>query len=165
MQTKLLFQATALMFLVGLLAAACGDGEKEEVTLPTATSPAATAGAGTQVEVLLDEWSVLPNPSTVSAGEATFTAVNQGEEEHEMVIVKTDLAPDALPAVAGKVDEEAAGVLIGEIEKFAAGGEEQATFQLTPGSYVLFCNIVEQKDGEQESHYEKGMHVAFTVTE
>ncbi len=150
---------------------ACGDDEGDGTPASTATveeaAPTATAGAeGAAVEVLLDGWSVVANPSEVAAGDVTFTAVNAGDEDHELVVVKTDTAPDALPVVDGKVDEATAGEVIGEIEEFASGGEEAATFTLTPGNYVLFCNITEtEASGEIESHYEEGMHTAFVVTE
>lgn len=121
---------------------------------------------GTTVDVILSEWVVDPDVTSVPAGEVTFTANNDGVEDHELVVVKTDLSADALPVDdTGKVDEEGEGIeVIGEIEEFAAGDSEEATFNLAAGSYVLFCNIVEEEaSGEKESHYQEGMHAAFTV--
>ena len=40
---------------------------------------------------------------------------------------------------------------------------EELTANLEAGSYVLLCNIVEEEDGETESHYAEGMHTSFTV--
>ncbi len=116
---------------------------------------------GTTVDVVLSEFVIAPDPASVPAGEVTFKATNEGEEKHEMVIVKTDLASDSLPTKAdGAADEEGAGVeLINEIEEFDAGGSEELTVSLEAGNYVLFCNIVE----EDEAHYEEGMHTSFTV--
>jgi uncharacterized cupredoxin-like copper-binding protein len=116
------------------------------------------------VEVLLQEWAVEPEPSEADAGQVYFLAENAGTEPHELVVIRTDLAPDELPTVEGKVDEEAEGLeLIGEIEGFAAGSEASGVFDLQAGDYVLVCNIVEVEDGENESHYEQGMYVSFTV--
>ena len=102
----------------------------------------------------------------MSAGEVTFNASNEGAEPHELVIVRADSA-DSLPVDEnGKVDEDAlpAGAFIGEIEEFAAGGSESATFDLTAGTYILFCNIVEEEsDGTFESHFQEGMVTTFTV--
>ncbi len=121
-------------------------------------------GGGGTVEVTLQEWAVIPAASSVEAGEVTFEATNAGPDDpHELVVVRTDLSPEALPTDAnGKVDEEGEGIeFIGEIEEFAVGETESATFDLVAGNYVLFCNIYEE--AEQEAHYQQGMRVAFTV--
>lgn len=118
----------------------------------------ANAQAAT-VNVELNEWGVVPDVSSVAAGDIEFVATNTGAVEHELVILKTDLAADALPVADGRVDEHGgAGIeAIGEIESFAAGTTERATLALTAGSYVLICNIA--------AHYEAGMYAAFTVSE
>ena len=109
------------------------------------------------VNVELGEFTLTPDVSSISAGDIEFVAANVGDIEHELVILKTDLAPDALPVADGRVTESAAGIdEIGEIETFAAGTTESASFTLAAGNYVLICNIVD--------HYEAGMTAAFTVT-
>lgn len=121
---------------------------------------------GGTVGVTLQEWAVLPEKDSVPAGKVTFQAKNSGpDDRHELVVIKTDLAPDALPANAdGKVQEDAAGIeMIGEIEEFDPGKTETAVFDLKPGKYVLICNIVEDKGSSKESHYMLGMRVPFTV--
>ncbi len=117
------------------------------------------------VEVTLQEFAVLPATTTVSAGSVTFEATNDGpDDDHELVVIRTDLEPQSLPTAAdGSADEAGDGIeVIGEIEEFAPGGTESATFELTAGSYVLICNIYD--DSEQEAHYLEGMRAAFTVT-
>lgn len=131
-----------------------------------AVALAACGGGGSTVKVSLQEWAVAPETDSASAGEVTFEATNLGPKDpHELAIVKTDLAADALPTNAdGSANEEGEGVeLIGEIEEFEPGGTESAAFDLEAGSYVLFCNIVEEEEGEIESHYQMGMRTAFTV--
>lgn len=122
-------------------------------------------GGGGAVEVTLREFAVIPSVSEISAGSIEFSATNEGPNDpHELVIFKTDLAPDALPTVeTGAVDEQGEGVeLIGEIEEFPVGETRTATFDLEAGNYVLICNIYDED--EQESHYQEGMRVAFSVT-
>jgi len=118
-------------------------------------------GSGATVDVVLSEFVVEPDPASVPAGEVTFTVANEGEEVHEFVVVKTDLASDKLPTIDdGSVDEEGAGVeAVDEIEDLASGDSQDLTVTLDAGNYVLFCNLVE----EGEVHYEEGMHTAFTV--
>ena len=53
--------------------------------------------------------------------------------------------------------------LIDEIEPFAVGTRAAIALDLEAGAYLLICNIAEEEDGTIESHYELGMHTAFTV--
>ena len=119
----------------------------------------------TQVDVVLKEWSIEVSPATVKAGQVYFLADNQGPlTPHEVVVIKSRAAPDSLTAVEGVVPEQTVNV-IGEIEGFAPDTKASGVFNLTPGTYVLICNIVEIKEGQVESHYLLGMHTVFTVTE
>ncbi|MEX2247280.1 MAG: hypothetical protein WEC75_11405 [Dehalococcoidia bacterium] len=156
--------ACALVAAVGV---ACGDDDDGVTPAPaTPTSAAATPSGGdeTVVEVLLNEFSVLPDKNSVPAGEVVFQATNEGpDDEHEFVIIRTDLAADALPTAAdGSVIEEEVDV-VDEIEGLPVGETEEVTVDLEAGSYVLICNIVEEEDGETESHYQLGMRRALTV--
>lgn len=140
---------TAIAFV---LLAACS---KDDGGTPVATT----------VEVQLQEFAVLPAASSAPAGDVTFTATNTGpDDQHELLVVKTDLDPGALPVDAnGAVDEAGTGFeLIGEIEPFDVDLTESVTFTLTAGSYVLACNIYDA--AEDEAHYQLGMRAAFTVT-
>ena len=120
------------------------------------TTPTPTPGA-TTVQVNLKEFSITPSLSSVPAGAVTFVASNTGTMEHEMVILKTDLAPDALPVVDNQATEDGPGVQhIDEIEEFEPGTQQTLTVNLTPGNYVLICNV--------PGHYQSGMRTAFTVT-
>ncbi len=126
-----------------------------------------TAPRSSQVEavgVVLKEWRIDLDKQAVKTCPVTFRVNNFGDEDHELVIVKTDRHHKALPVSHGKVIETEAGELIGEIEEFPMGEAREATFMLSPGNYALFCNLVEQEeDGGLESHYQEGMHVPFTV--
>jgi uncharacterized cupredoxin-like copper-binding protein len=113
--------------------------------------------------VTLQEWAVEPQQQTVNADAVYFLADNMGPDDpHELVIIRTDLPPDQLPVVEGKVPEDQVD-FIGEIEAFAPGTRASGVFDLTPGTYALICNIAEMEDGELESHYQMGMHASFTV--
>lgn len=106
--------------------------------------------------VTLDEWSVALEERELTAGNVKLEATNAGEHAHELVIVRGATAD--LPVVDGVIDEEGLpeGDFIGEIEPF--NGECEGTFELTAGTYTLFCAIVEEEeDGTLENHYELGM--------
>ena len=116
------------------------------------------------INIELKEWHIHSDTDHVKAGPVTFRASNHGKEKHELVIVKTDLPLDKLPMRDGKVDEDEAGEFIGEIEEFSPDSTQEAMFDLKPGRYVMFCNIVEREDdGELESHYHEGMRIVFNV--
>jgi len=120
------------------------------------------AGAG-QVSVSLGEWAVIADVDSINAGPVYFLADNIGPNDpHELVIIRTDLPPDQLPVVDGRVPEDQID-LIGEIEPFSAGTQAADTFDLDPGNYVLICNIAEIEDGELESHYQLGMRTSIQV--
>ncbi len=151
----------ALSITLFAFVAACGGGSNGS---PTA-EPDPQADPGPQVgvdpnapvvSVDLTEWSVMPDVSSIEAGAVTFSASNSGSEDHELVILKTDEAAGTLTVVDGRVDESAYDE-IGEIEEFAPGLDQAATFRLDPGAYVLICNIAD--------HYEEGMYAEFAVEE
>jgi len=123
-------------------------------------------GTSTTVDVSLREFSIAPSVASVPAGTVTFEVTNDGPNDvHEFVVVRTDLAPDALPTDAdGAVLEDGEGMeVIDEIEDLAVGASETLALTLEAGSYVLICNIVEVEEGETEAHYALGMRSAFTV--
>jgi uncharacterized cupredoxin-like copper-binding protein len=136
-----------LLAATAFVASACGDDD------------------GATVDVTLQEFAVVPSESSVPAGSVTFEATNEGpEDDHELVVIRTDLAIDALPTGEnGAVDEEGAGIeVLDEIEEFPPGETQSLTLDLAAGSYVLICNIFDEE--EQEAHYQEGMRVALTVT-
>jgi uncharacterized cupredoxin-like copper-binding protein len=168
----------------GAIAVACGDDDGDDngvegvaTAARSAVGGAATSvasavtgegggGASPVVNVTLQEFEISPQPASVAAGQVTFRATNNGpEDEHEMVVIKTDLAPDALPTNDdGSVNEDGDGIeAIDEIEEFPVGETKELEVDLEPGAYVLICNVVEEDNGQSESHYQEGMRTAFTV--
>ena len=59
------------------------------------------------------------NADTASSGKVTYNVINSGREEHEMVLLRTDLDPASLPVDnAGKVLESAQGIVhVEEVDK------------------------------------------------
>ncbi len=172
--TKMMAVGSALVLMMALTA--CGDDDDASSdtadtastdTAGTDTEMADTGGGDGTVNVVLSEWIVEPDPTSAAAGTVEFVASNEGGEAHELVVVKGD-DPAALPQDdTGLVleDELEEGAFIGEIEEFDAGGTESASFDLEAGSYILFCNIVEEEaDGTFESHFDEGMVNTFTVS-
>lgn len=146
-----------------LVFAACGDDDDDSGGDDGGASATDAGGEGA-VNVTLLEFSVLPDPSSDAAGSVNFRITNDGPDDpHEFVVIKTDLAPNALPTdETGAVDEEGEGIeIVDEVEAIDVGASADLTVDLEAGNYVLICNIYDED--EQESHYQEGMQTAFTV--
>ncbi|MDH5521548.1 MAG: hypothetical protein OEZ14_13575 [Acidimicrobiia bacterium] len=167
MQKGTSMRAGAVLLAVGLALSACGSSDDESTATDDETTATddSTADSSGAIEVRLSEWMV-EAPATAEAGSVTITAVNEGGETHELVVVRADSSDGFQVDETGKVDEAgfAEGDFIGEIEEFEAGTTESGTFELDPGTYVLFCNIVEEEaDGTFESHFQQGMETVITI--
>jgi uncharacterized cupredoxin-like copper-binding protein len=111
-------------------------------------------GATGGVAVTMKDFSIEATPGTFAAGNISFAIHNAGPSAHEFVIIRTDVAPDALPVENGVIPEDTID-LVDEAEDIAPGTDTSLSANLTAGSYVLVCNL--------PSHYGAGMHTAFTV--
>lgn len=158
--------AVVLSIAIVIALGACGDDDNDatsEAAVDEVACERVGDGGGTPVAVALGEWAVSAQPTSVRPGKITFDATNSGAAPHELVVVRGQRAD--LVITAGQVDEDALadGAFIGEIEPFPAGDKCDGTFELAAGPYVLFCNILEDENGERESHVENGMVTTFTV--
>jgi plastocyanin len=116
------------------------------------------ADAAETVAVELSDYAFDPSDVDVAAGVVTFEAWNVGEESHELAFLP---GGGEVPFADGAPDEDAladAGAF--ELEAFPPGETCNATYDLEPGTYTMFC-IVESEDGE--THYENGMRGILTV--
>jgi uncharacterized cupredoxin-like copper-binding protein len=133
---------------------------------PQAAPPRTPTPVGTTVNVTLKEFSVTPDQPSVPAGHVRFHVSNTGEDMHEFLVIRTDLAPDMLPTETnGSYLEDGPGTdLLDEIDLVPSGESRDLEIDLTAGNYVLICNMVHVEDnGDVEVHYQLGMRTAFTV--
>ncbi|QBR02781.1 plastocyanin/azurin family copper-binding protein [Paraburkholderia pallida] len=109
------------------------------------------------VKAILLSTSIQLDTHNVKPGRVTIDVKNAADNnmEHELVVLKTDLADDALPLSKGQVPEQKLRK-VGEVEDIAPGKSKHMSFRLTPGHYVLICN--------KPGHYAAGMHTALAVT-
>jgi len=153
---------------VMLGAIGCGDDEADEgVAADSSAEEAACSPVGSELEataamtvpVRLQEFSFSPAQIDVAAGVVTFAAQNAGTENHEVAFLPG--GGDVPLNASGEPDEDALGVAGAfELEGFGAGQSCNATYDLEPGTYTLFC-IVTSTDGR--THYEKGMRGRLVV--
>jgi uncharacterized cupredoxin-like copper-binding protein len=160
------FQLIAM--LVAALAAAsiagCGGGDDDTsaATAATENATSTTAGAtaaGRHLEIKMGDYFFSPAAATAKAGKTVIEAPNEGSVEHELVVFRTNMDPAKLPTESGGgVDEEKLDEVAeeaGEVADVEAGETKSGSFDLKPGSYVIFCNI--------PGHYAQGMYGTLTV--
>lgn len=116
--------------------------------------PAADAPAGSQVVVEMTDYKLTVNVPSVKAGKIQIGVRNLANMQHSFEVLKTDLPQDKIPVDLASAKAKEDGK-VGEIPSIAAGKSASVTIDLTPGKYVLICNVA--------GHYQLGMHVAFTV--
>jgi uncharacterized cupredoxin-like copper-binding protein len=108
------------------------------------------------IRITQKDMSMRLDTADVPTGKVTFLVVNQDKVDHEVIILKTDIAPNALVLMKNidSVDEDASGENLGEVE-VEADSTVAATFDLAEGKYVLVCNV--------PGHYKAGMVAALNV--
>ena len=163
---------TMVLALAALFVA--GEAWSRSNDAKDAVSKLAAAGVvPTSVHARLQEFSIAPKASEVKAGTVTFVATNRGSITHELVVVRAPsvaslpivTAPGGARAV-GAVDEEAIAETdkAGETGDIAPGKSVTKRLKLTPGSYVIFCNIDNKApDGTVTNHFQSGMSATLTV--
>jgi uncharacterized cupredoxin-like copper-binding protein len=147
----------ALASVAGAIATGCGGGGGGTTT--QTQGPAAGDSSGKALQIQMADAFFTPKDASAKAGSVTISAPNKGQLVHELVLAKTSANPSKLPTTSdGEVDEaklESLGEDAGEIADVAPGDTKQGTFKLTPGKYVMFCNI--------PGHYAQGMYGTITV--
>jgi uncharacterized cupredoxin-like copper-binding protein len=124
-------------------------------------APAATSTpAGPQiVNVSLTTYGFKLTPSNIKAGDVKFVVKNDATDlMHEIILVKTDLAPDKMPIGSDNtsIDEDSKAItIVGAVEDVEPGKSGEVVMKLTAGHYVYFCN--------KDNHYKLGMVGELTI--
>ena len=120
------------------------------------------------VEVSLADFAFNGAPSNLDAGETTFKVVNEGQEPHEMAILRLDgITVDAAKEILMTPPGEApAGPPpfndAGGFQANMPGDSGWATVDLEKGEYVLVC-FVPSPANEFAPHLALGMFSSITV--
>jgi uncharacterized cupredoxin-like copper-binding protein len=94
--------------------------------------------------------------TTVASGKVTFTVTNEGQMDHEFVIVTGDPC-GTTGDEPGRVSEAAhiGGAEGPEIGNISPGQTKTLSAQLKPGTYTAMCNL--------PGHFGAGMDFQFVV--
>lgn len=142
--------AAALALTLGGALAGCGSDQPRPASAPEQF-----------VRVSESNFTIAASAPTVTAGPLRLQIHNAGPDRHELIILPLRLGEPAT-ALARRpdgftVDEERlAGQEPGSINPQSPGGTRELSVTLSPGRYVLFCNM--------EGHYMAGMHTVLVVT-
>ena len=114
--------------------------------------------ATTNVKGTEKEWNIALDSYTHAAGSITFNLSNAGTIAHEFLVVRTKSFANELLAkvdpTTNRIDETFLDV-VNEQPEYSPGVPGSVTVTLTPGHYVVMCNI--------PGHYKAGMYSDFDV--
>ena len=113
---------------------------------------------GPVVPIVLEDYRIRSSVTTVSAGTVTFNVYSRGPSTHELAVFETIRPADQLPMGSDglRIDEDSSLLReAGELEQVDIGETETFALRLTPGTYVLVCNM--------EGHYLGGMRLSLVV--
>jgi uncharacterized cupredoxin-like copper-binding protein len=116
---------------------------------------AVSAGNRPIVDVTERDFAIVA-PASVHAGEVTLRVHNEGPVGHELIVVRSTSARLPLRSDGLTVDEDdLERSQIGVLEPHDAPATRDLAVTLTPGRYVLFCNM--------SGHFFGGMHHVLIV--
>jgi uncharacterized cupredoxin-like copper-binding protein len=147
-----LVTAVAAGLVLGV--AGCGDDNSAAApgTSPAPSTATATQVAGQRTTISMTDFAFKPEALAARAGKLRVTAKNDGTAEHELILIRTSRAPNALRTAGGRAAEAGA---VGEIPEQPPRKSASHTFVLKPGAYVYICNV--------PGHYASGMRGTLTV--
>lgn len=125
------------------------------VTRTPAPEPEPAIGT---VESVVKEWEVALASDLHVSGSVPFKIANEGSIAHEFLIVRSEkraseLLADVDPAT-GRIDEALIEV-VDEQPEFEPGAPGAVTVDLSPGHYVVMCNIA--------GHFQAGMYADLEI--
>ncbi len=108
----------------------------------TSRPAAATSRPAAHVLAYAQEWSLWPSRTSVPAGRVVVQLWNRGQDAHDVRIRHVDRRGHMSGTVQG-------------VSVTASGGLGQASWQLRPGRYELYCSL--------PGHRQQGMRAVITV--
>ena len=122
---------------------------------PTAAPTVAAKAQFTSVGVTLLDTSIKLDKTSIPFGTVTLNIKNSGSVLHQLVILRTDIPQNQIPASTTQPGTMQEPGLVMQSQTIAVGASSTLTLTLGAGNYVLMCN--------QPAHYLIGMHTGFAI--
>jgi uncharacterized cupredoxin-like copper-binding protein len=159
-----------VLCLLAVVLVGCGDDGGDDADDLGADGATTTSAADTdtsepsaesfQFDVTSVDFGYELAADEVPAGTVDVVQTNEGEEEHQVTLIRLDegQTPDQLRQVIADEGDDALdpSVFAGGTNSIPAGESNSAVVNLTPGEYVAYCFIPD--------HAAQGMVEPFTVT-
>ncbi len=133
---------------------------------PDVDASALDTAGGKVVVLRFSDWQIeREGKGPIPAGDVTFRLINEADRRHEFVIVRLDRRQTRPSLVEGRLDEEQfpEEQRVTEIDEIPPHGEVRTRLHLSPGDYLIFCNIVEREHERIINHFGNGMHTHLQV--
>lgn len=144
-------RVTTLRTLFALIALAGATG-----VVVLGSGCAAQSSSTSQIVRVTEKDFKIVAPKRLDAGDVVLRVHNRGPDQHELLVIKVGRRGLPFRGDGLTVDEEAVeGSELGALEPGESGGVRDLAVHLTPGLYVLLCNM--------SGHYLGGMHRTLVV--
>jgi uncharacterized cupredoxin-like copper-binding protein len=133
-----------LLAVLVLVLAGCSSGDGE------------THGAATVAPIVERDFKIKADRYELPAGKVDLSVKNDGPDAHELIVVRETNSGLPMRKDGLTVDEDAIEKqTLGALEPGQPGGIRHLDVRLTPGRYLLLCNM--------SGHYLGGMHAELVV--
>jgi uncharacterized cupredoxin-like copper-binding protein len=133
-----------LLAVLVLVLAGCSSGDGE------------THGAATVAPIVERDFKIKTDRYELPAGKVDLSVKNDGPDAHELIVVRETNSGLPMRKDGLTVDEDAIEKqTLGALEPGQPGGIRHLDVRLTPGRYLLLCNM--------SGHYLGGMHAELVV--
>ena len=161
MKRKNIIFISAILMLLSILSCSSNDSNDTNdymAPMPTATTAptdnttmSSMTDAVSEVSILMSEWDVsVDSTSSIKEGKIKLTLVNNGNLEHNMVLLNSDNYENLELTDDSSMDDESKLDILGKISGLQPGESGELLLEdIGPGTYAFICNT--------PGHYQLGM--------
>ena len=152
---KKVLSSLLYLSIISIIAFGCSSTTEGE----TVVSDEGQTITKSTVSVTMNEWDVKVDPNYkmgkhIKPGELTLTLKNEGNLEHNLVLLNNNKHEDLELSADGSMADESKLDILGKIEGFQPGKSgELVIADLPAGTYAFICNT--------PGHYDQGMVYKF----
>jgi plastocyanin len=182
MRHLLRWRVVPALVIVTALLSGCGDDDDDDDTSSADASEETASeeddgdSGGEAIEVTAVDYAFEDLPSEIAGGNVTVHLTNEGETAHEIAFINIGEESNAAsffddfgPVIQGGAPWPDYVSNVAGANEAEAGSDFTATYQLDPGTYMVFCALTgtpeDPESEESPPHFAQGMEQLVTVTE